>query len=159
MKGGDRSAQVRFLREDRAMATLVTPTKLQKLEFPVPPIEGAEGPGRVTIITGMVQIWLVAYSSGPEVNEKESFKLLLDPLLTPGQFRKATSITSLSNMVYEAGATPNQTEWAIDDAQATFDDEAGQVQLVVDVRVRASGNATSAYTSWLMFQVTTLARV
>jgi hypothetical protein len=54
------------------MATRVTPTKLQKLEFPVPPIEGAEGPGRVTIITGMVQIWLVAYSSGPEVNEKEA---------------------------------------------------------------------------------------
>jgi hypothetical protein len=141
------------------MATVVTPTKLQKIEFPVPALEGAEGPGRVTIVTGMVQIWISAYSSGPEVHEKESFKLLVDPLLTPGQFRKATSMTSLSNMVYEAGATPNRVEWAIDDAQATFDDETGQVQLVVEVRVKASGNATNAYTTWLMFQVTTLARV
>jgi hypothetical protein len=65
----------------------------------VPAVEGAEGPGRVTIITGMVQI--SAYSSGPQVNEKESFKLLLDPVLTPGQFRKATSIAFLSNMVCE----------------------------------------------------------
>jgi hypothetical protein len=138
------------------MATLVTPANLQKMEFDV---STAEGPSHVTIITGMAQIWISAYSSGPQVNEKESFKLLLDPVLTPGQFRKATSIAFLSNMVYEAGATPSLIEWAIDDAQATFDDETGKVQLIVDVRARASGNATNAYSSWVMFQVTTLAKV
>ena len=48
-------------------------------------------------------------------------------------------------------------QWVLDDARATFDDEAGRVQLVVDVTVRATGPGTSSQTTSLMFQVTTLA--
>jgi hypothetical protein len=71
------------------MATLVTPTGLQKLEFDV---TTAEGPSRVTIITGSVPIDCRATSTpGSDLTQKESFKVLLDPTLDPGQFRKAIS--------------------------------------------------------------------
>lgn len=136
------------------MATLVTPTNLQKMEFNV---TTAEGPSRVTIVTGTVGASVFALApSGPQRN---SFKALLDPTLTPGQFRKATATASLSSITYHNVTPPNEVSWEINDAQATFNDEAGQVQLVIDVTVSASGNNSSASIASLMFQVTTLARV
>lgn len=136
------------------MTTLVTPTKLQKVEYDV---TTQEGPSRVTIVTGQLPVPItVASLSGAVIVQRESFKALLDPTLAAGQFRRTTataSMGSLSQVV--AGTGPNG--WAIEDAQATFDDEAGQVQLVIDVALQTNGSRVSAHS--ILFQVTTLARV
>ncbi len=47
------------------MATAVTPTNLQKVEFDV---TTAEGPGRVTVVTGTIPVGPVATSSDTSVN-------------------------------------------------------------------------------------------
>jgi hypothetical protein len=157
------------------MATLKEPTNLQKIEFNV---TTAEGPSRVTIVTGTVAIVVgvntgtVGSSSGVgpiggtsggarvDLEQRDSIKVLLDPTLAPGQFRKATATASLGAITYGVSApSASQGRWVINDAQATFDDEAGKVQLVIDVSVEAAGDATFANTSSLMFQVTTLAKV
>jgi hypothetical protein len=135
------------------MATLVTPTNLQKMEFDV---TTAEGPSRVTIVTGAMPITVAAFNGA---TEKGSFKALLDPSLTPGLFRRATATASFGHILSMGNTTPLTNVWVIEDAQATLDDETGRVQLVVDVTVRAGGTNTTAQVNSLMFQVTTLARV
>jgi hypothetical protein len=138
------------------VATLVTPTNLQKMEFNV---TTAEGPSRVTIITGKIEMFMYIGSTGPAVSQNYSFKALVDPTLTPGQFRKATATASMSGVSsgITSGVGAPQTSWAIEDAQATFDDETGRVQLIVNTVVGAIGANAVLQANKLMFQVTTLA--
>jgi len=135
------------------MATLVTPTNLQKMEFDV---TTAEGPSRVTIVTGTVSLTVGINSTGPYATDQRSYKVLLDPILTPGQFRKAISTVSLSNIVHVDGPPPTLTRWTVEDAQATFDDESGKVQLVIEARVLVGGDSANAHLDGVTFQVTTL---
>ena len=137
------------------MTTLVTPTNLQKMEFNV---TTAEGPSRVTIVTGTMPIGLGTIAPNQNLMSG-SFKALLDPTLAPGQFRKATSIVSFASMNrLDNAPAPVGSGWVIEDAQATFDDEAGRVQLSVDVTVNASGSSSVQVNS-VMFQVTTLSKI
>jgi hypothetical protein len=138
------------------MAVLMTPTNLQKMEFDV---TTAEGPSRVTIVTGMIEPKLQATAPSTVVQQKESYKALLDPTLPAGAFRKATATASLSSLSFNSiGPGTNSVAWRIDDAQATFDDETGKTQLVVDLSVALSGS-TFGSAQAVMFQVTTLSRV
>ena len=140
------------------MVTLVEPTNVHKIEFNV---TTREGPSRVTIVTGTMPISLAAFGKPGKTSQSGSFKALLDPTLTAGQFRKAAAIVSLSNIVHtdNTGGASLTTRWTIDDAQATYDDEAGQVQLVIDATVLSDTVPSSAQLESLTFQVTTLARV
>ena len=143
------------------MVTLVEPTNVQKIEFNV---TTTEGPSRVTIVTGTMPISLAAFGKPGKTTQRGSFKAVLDPSLTPGQFRRATSTVSFGAIMSSASLSLRREgriteQWVLDDARATFDDEAGRVQLVVDVTVRATGPGTSTQTTSLMFQVTTLATV
>ena len=143
------------------MATLVIPSNLQKIEYNA---TTAEGPCRVTIVNGTMQVNLQAISppGGAGTTERGSFKALLDPALTPGQFRRAIGTASFA-IVWQnhnaiAPTTPLQFQWFIDDVQASFDDEAGQVQLVVDARVVATGDGAITTIISISFQVITLAK-
>lgn len=144
------------------MVTLVEPTNVHKIEFNV---TTREGPSRVTIVTGTMPISLAAFGKPGKTSQSGSFKAVLDPALTPGQFRSATSAVSFGAIMSSAslssasGGVRFSEQWVLDNAQATFDEKAGRVQLVVDVTVRATGPGTSTQTTSLMFQVTTLAKV
>jgi len=135
------------------MATLVTPTNLQKVEYDVTTAEVA---ARVTVVTGTLPFVFEAISQGSTSTQSISLKAHVDPALTPGRFRRSTATASLAG-TFQFAQTPSNAQWTIDDAQATFDDESGQVQLVVDVTVLASGANTQVGFTSIMFQVTTLA--
>lgn len=135
------------------MATLVTPTNLQKLEYDV---TTAAGPSRVTVVTGMISANIFASSNS---NQSGSFKALVDPQLNPGQFIKATATASLNSITTQFGVTPSLTLWRIDEVEATFDDESRQVQLRIDATVGTSGNNSSSQLLAIGFQVTTLAKI
>jgi hypothetical protein len=143
-------------KEERSMATLVNPTKVQKLEYNVTTAEGA---ARITVVSGFLQAAVQAYSSGGTSNQSMSFKALLDPTLAPGKFRKATAIAALATTGHNSQVVPNSAQWSMDDAQATLDDESGQVQLIVDVSVSVTGTNSSVLISSISFQVTTLSLV
>jgi hypothetical protein len=55
--------------------------------------------------------------------------------------------------------TLQDVQFLIDDAQATFDDEAGRVQLVVDLTIRSLASNMQSQINAVSFQVTTLAKV
>jgi hypothetical protein len=136
------------------MATLVTPTNLQKIEYDV--TTGA-GPSRVTVVTGMMPVFLNAQGNQ---SQSGSFKALVDPQLNPGQFIKSTATASLINIVINTPATPSLAQWRIDEVEATFDDESRQVQLRIDATVSSGvgGNSSSSLQAF-GFQVTTLAKI
>ena len=107
------------------MATLVTPTNVQKMEFDV---TTAEGPSRVTVVTGrvLIQNGLRVQSLGPLAGQTASYKVLLDPTLAAGKFRKATATVSVISWGATTNSLPGGSLCTIKDAQASFDDEAGQ---------------------------------
>jgi hypothetical protein len=112
------------------MATLVTPTNLQKIEYDV--TTGA-GPSRVTVVTGIMPVFLQA--TGAQVSQSGSFKANVDPQLSPGQFIKAAATANLNNLSITTNVTPSSALWGIDEVEATFDDESGHVQLRIDVTI------------------------
>src|SRR6476646_11876472 len=81
------------------MITLVEPTNVQKIEFNV---MTTEGPSRVTIVTGTMPISLAAFGKPGKTTQRGSFKAVLDPSLTPGQFRRTTSTVSFGAIMSSA---------------------------------------------------------
>jgi len=142
------------------MAILLSPTNLQKVEFDA---TTAEGPCHVTIVSGSVTInpngLRVDAVGSAYVQQRASYKVLVDPTLAPGKFRKATATVSVMGWAATANTLPSSSSCQIEDAEATFDDEAGQVQLIIDALVQASGTNNICQFFGCNFQVTTLAMV
>jgi hypothetical protein len=95
-----------------------------------------EGPSRVTIVTGTMPISLAAFGKPGNTTQRGSFKAVIDPSLTPGQFRGATSTVSFGAIMSSASLSSASRgvrvteQWVLDDARATYDDGSGRVQLV-----------------------------
>jgi hypothetical protein len=142
-------------REGPLMAIQVTPTKIQKMEFEVMAVEE---PCRVTVVTGTIVHQIGALNDGIQT---VSLIALVDPKLTPGQFRKATAtaaISQTSQKIFPTGSGPPSTvKLTVDDVQASLDDESGKIELRIDASVTVA-NAIAAIEA-LNFQVTTLAKL
>jgi hypothetical protein len=141
------------------MALTMMPTNIQKMEFDV---TTAEGPCRVTLVTGSISVILQAASNtGAIDNRAESLRALVDPKLTPGQFRKATATAAIAvmgeNRTIGGGAPNAVARWTINEVEASLDDESGQIEIRIDVVVTAQNTAASL--EKLNFQVTTLAKI
>jgi len=133
----------------------VTPTNLQKIEFD---ITTAEGPGRVTIVSGALPVsWGASSSSTNSEGQSVSVSALVDPTLTPGQFRKATAIAALGAISGSISAVPSGRECYIDNVEASLDDESGRIEIRVDGRIAVSNGGMVV--QGLTFQVTTLAKL
>jgi hypothetical protein len=142
------------------MAILLSPVNLQKVEFDA---TTAEGQCRVTIVTGTVQVMpsglRVDAPGVNDVQQRASYKVLVDPTLAPGKFRKATATVSALGWAGTTNSLPGSSSFQIEDAEATLDDEAGRVQLIIDALVEASGTNNISQLFGFNFQVTTLAVV
>jgi hypothetical protein len=79
-------------------------------------VEGISGPGgadRMYITAGVLQTW------GPG-----AFAGLIDPILEPGQFRRAIASASLMSTGKEYGVV-----YTLSEVDADWDDESGKVEL------------------------------
>ena len=132
------------------MATAVTPTNVQKMEFDV---TTAEGSCRVTVVTGTLPAGLVANSG----TQSLSLTALVDPTLNPGQFRKATATAALAAAGANLGAPTSAFSFSVDGVEANFDGQTGRTELRVDLTVDVSGG--TAAIPRIAFQVTTLAKL
>ena len=132
----------------------VTPTNLQKMEFDV---ITAEGPSRVTIVSGMLPL---SGLLGGAISMTRNFSVsaLVDPTLTPGQFRKATAIAALTGVIADLSAAPNVVRCSIDNVEASLDDESGRTEIRIDAQVGIAPTGTINIPGFT-FQVTTLAKV
>jgi hypothetical protein len=137
------------------MAQTATVVSQQTLQFDT----GAQT--RVFVTTGIAQFNMQAFSQNPNNQSRQSdvVKLLVDPVLAPGQFRKAAAMVSFANVQRNTGnvAEFTQTSWAIDDIACSLDDESGKVELRFQVTIVSSGTNASTGLSSAAFQVTSVA--
>jgi hypothetical protein len=126
-------------------------------------IQDADGANRMIICTGKLGVHLNAAdnNAGNGVTQKETYKALIDPQLDAGQFRRALVVASFDDIGYRDN-DPTQrdsVQWVIEEAQADFDDESGQVELRVSLMLHVRGIGSSARIGSISFQVTTIASV
>jgi hypothetical protein len=130
------------------------PRILQKIEFDA---TTAEGPSRVTIVSGILP--LVGLGAGAiSTTQNLSVSALVDPTLTPGQFRKATAIAALTGTSADLSAGPNVVRCSIDNVEASLDDESGRIEIRIDAQVGIAPIGTLSIHGFT-FQVTTLAKL
>jgi hypothetical protein len=136
------------------MATAVTPTNIQKMEFDV---TTADGPSHVTVVTGILPSGPSAFSNTNSFsNQSLSMTALVDPTLAPGQFRKAAATAALATTAANANAAPS-FQFSVDGVEATLDDETSRIELRVDATAGVSNGSASIQR--ITFQVTTLSKL
>ena len=144
------------------MAIVADVTSTQTMQFDVPGIAPA-GASRVFITTGIAEFFLgVSSQSASEVSETQSVKVLVDPVIAPGQFRKATAVVGVGELIRQESNTPGQFSsgmWRIDDVAASLDDESGKVEMRFEARVTSSGANCTTQLRRATFQVTTIAAI
>ena len=143
------------------MAIVATVVNQQTIQFDVPASAGGTAT-RVFITTGIAQFGLGVGSSGQFVQQTQSVKLLVDPVITPGQFRKATGIVGLANFAHADANAAGQNvsaAWRIEDIATSQDDESGKVELRFEATVGISGQNASAQLFAVTFQVTSIAAI
>ena len=131
----------------------------QTLQFDVP---GAPpNVTRVLVTTGIAQFSIQAFSQNAnQTTQSDSIKLLVDPVLAPGQFRKSTAMVSFSSVQRSSSTAPgeiNFSSWSITDISCSLDDESGKVELRFDVNVLTQGTQSSTTIQSVAFQVTSIA--
>lgn len=142
------------------MAIVANVVSQQSMQFDVPGIAPA-GASRVFVTTGIAQFFLSAASqTNAPVSQTQGIKLLVDPVIAPGQFRKATAVVGLGNITRQdsnlAGPV-NTCTWRIEDIAASLDDESGKVELRFEATVTSAGPSSETTLQSVTFQVTTIA--
>ena len=86
---------------------------------------------------------------------KETFSVLLGPVLTRRQFVQAAASASLTGFSMSGAKVVG---WSVDSVDADWDDESGQVELRVEISVSAGVNANATVTK-VGYHVTVLAEM
>src|SRR5580765_1176774 len=127
------------------MSQVATVAAQQTLQFDVP--GAAPNVTRVFVTTGIAQFSLQVFGqSANQASQSDSIRLLVDPVLAPGQFRKSTAMVSFANVQHGSSTVVGEfpfSSWSIDDISSTLDDESGKVQLRFDVTVFTRGTQSS----------------
>jgi hypothetical protein len=141
------------------MAIRIPTNQVQNLQQIEASVAGPDGATRLFTVTGQLSVGLGVFSQGPsQTQQKETFTVLIGPVLTRQQFFRAIGTASLSiTSLNLQSAPPSSVSWSIAGIDADWDDESGQVELRVEVNVSVSGLNNSAAIGGLSFQVTILA--
>ena len=129
---------------------------LQQMEVGV---AGPEDANRLIIIDGQFAINLGVNGSGPGWSTaKETYSVLVGPTFTRKQFVQANATASLANTQVNCIAG-GVASFIINDVDADWDDESGQVDLRIEAQATAYGANQSVGIYGLLFHVTILAAI
>ena len=135
-------------------------TQIQNLQQMDVLVAGPDDANHLFVIDGQFDTSLgVVSQSNNFVTEKETFSVLVGPKLANRQFVRAIATasvvkTAVANIKQGASAT-----WNIEDVDADWDDESGQVELRIEAKVGCSGSNATASINGFAFHVTILAAV
>lgn len=139
------------------MPTLIPLAQLQNLQQIDAVVSGPDGANRLTIISGQFDVYLNAYGNNQNVPNTTTFQVLVGPKLTRQQFYKAIASSSVAKVGFNFQTSPSGSSFGINDVDADWDDESGQVSVKIEAYVTAGGgnnNTTSLIN--LAFQATIL---
>jgi len=141
------------------MAIRLSPAAIQNLQQLEAVVAGPDGANRHFTVCGQFNPGIQAFSSGPFVQQTETFTVLVGPVFTRQQFFRAVCTASIIKKQSRVQIVPGDFVWEIVGSDADWDDESGQVELRIEVRVSSTGTGNSATISGLAFQVTILGAV
>ncbi|MEO8577703.1 MAG: hypothetical protein ABI556_13420 [Gemmatimonadales bacterium] len=135
------------------MSTRIAPTQIQNLQQIEATVTGPDGATRLITVTGQFDT-NVYWPPGSQ--QKETFTVLVGPVLTRRQFNQAIATASIAKASLQLQPTQGQFNWQILDSDADWDDESGQVELRIEVAVFSSGAGNNAQIGGLAFNATIL---
>jgi hypothetical protein len=121
------------------MTVLLTDTSEQEIEVWV------SGPGeanRMFIVNGIARMSHAAVNvsgAGGIVTAKETFTVLVGPVLTNAQFLRAVATAAPNGVNGQFVRADGWEAWLVNEVDADFDDETGRTRLRVEAEVQAWG--------------------
>jgi hypothetical protein len=142
------------------MPVRIAPNQIQNPQQIEAVVAGPEDADRLFVIDGQFDGGVFAGSQGSGfVQQKETFSVLVGPVLTRKQFFGAIATASLAKTSFSINATPVNFGWQILNVDADWDDESGQVELRIEAAVNCSGQNNNSSINGFVFHVTILAAV
>lgn len=138
------------------MAIRIPPTSIQNLQQLEAVVAGPDGANRLFTVCGQFNPGVRSFSSGPFAQQAETFTVLAGPVFTRQQFFRAVCTATIAKKSSHVQVAPGDFVWEIVGSDADWDDESGQVELRIEVRVSSTGNGNQAAITGLAFQVTIL---
>lgn len=138
------------------MATKITSDQIQNLQQIEATVTGPDIANRLLTINGQFDISLNATGVANNFAQNTGiFTALVGPVLTRQQFFKAIGTASLAKTQINTNNNTAQTicNFSINNIDADWDDESGQVQLSVEVLVIALGENVTTSANGIAFQV------
>ncbi|HKF42101.1 MAG TPA: hypothetical protein VKG01_03285 [Thermoanaerobaculia bacterium] len=118
-------------------------------------VAGPDQANRLFVLDGQLNVSL--WSSN-QVPAKETFSVLLGPVLTRRQFVQASGSAAITGLNTSGGGGAGGWIWLVASVDADWDDESGQVELRVEVSL-TPGAGSIVQLSKLGYHVTILAEV
>jgi hypothetical protein len=142
------------------MPLRVPPDQIQNPQQIEAVVAGPEDANRLFVVEGQFDWGVSVGSQGPGfIQQKETFSILVGPILTRKQFCGATATASLAKTSFSINTTPANIAWQILNIDADWDDESGQVELRIEAAVNCSGQNNNSSINGFVFHVTILAAV
>lgn len=142
------------------MPVRIPPNQIQNPQQIEAVVSGPDDANRLFVIDGQFDGGVFAGSQGPGfVQQKETFSVLVGPVLSRKQFCGAVATASLAKTSSNISTTPANVGWQITNVDADWDDESGQVELRIEAVATCSGQNNNSVINGFMFHVTILAAV
>ena len=141
------------------MSTVIVPTKLQTMQVG---ITGPDGANTLIIVSGMANCALHVQTppvAGIADTQQGSHSMLLDPVLSRGQFHRAIATAALASIHFDQVEPAERVNFGtvLESVEAHWDDDSGKIEVRFDVAANVVGGGSHAIVAWISFQVMTLA--
>lgn len=139
------------------MTTRILPEQIQNLQQLEVVVAGPDGANRMLTIHGQFDVSVSAIGTANNVSQAtNTYRLLVGPVLTRQQFYRAIGIASLSKTQVNINIVPAICNISINDFDADWDDETGQVELKIDISASTFSQNNSTSINGIAFQATIL---
>ncbi len=110
------------------MAIKIPTNQIQDLQEIEVVVSGPDGANRLFLISGPIQISHFAQSNNAsQVQQRETFLVLMGPVLTPRQFVRGSGTTALTNVQIGLQTSPSSFVWGVNVMDVDWDDESDRL--------------------------------
>ncbi len=142
------------------MPAKIPTNQIQDLQQIEAVVSGPDGANRLFTISGRIQSSINAFSNSSNfVQQKETFMVLMGPVLSRRQFIRGSGTVAISSVQTNTQTVPASSGWTLGLVDVDWDDESGQVELRIEAIAQSSGTNNSVQISGATFQVTVLAEI
>lgn len=138
------------------MPIKVSPQTIENQQRIEAAVAGPDGATRLFVFAGILPVSMNTYTPAEQT---QTFTVLIGPVLSRRQFVQAIATAAIVRTSTVVSEVPAQFSSQINAVDADWDDESGQVDLLIEVAISGGGSNNVHYITGLSFQVTILAAI